>query len=195
LDPDFALQSSDQPGEALDIFTIGHSTHPLDRFVDLLAAHGVEALADVRRFPGSRRMPHVSEESLAVKLPRHGIAYLSFKELGGRRDARPGSPNTGWRVAGFRGYADYIATPEFEPGLARLEAAANARRTAVMCAEGLWWRCHRRLIADALLVRGRRVIHIAPDGRTSPHELTDFAVVEDGRLTYPGPQTQLDITR
>lgn len=188
LDPDFALQSSDQ-----SVFTVGHSTHPLDRFVNLLVSHDVEALADVRRFPGSRRMPHFSGESLATELPRHGIAYLPFPELGGRRHEQPGTPNTGWRVTGFRGYADYMGTPEFFAGLARLEAEADSRRTAVMCAEGLWWRCHRRLIADALLVRGRRVTHIGPDGRTSPHELTDFAVVEDGRLTYPAPQAALDL--
>ena len=187
------MQSSDQPGEALEIATIGHSTHSLDRFLELLALHGVEALADVRRFPGSRRMPHFSAESLAQELPRHGIRYLPMKALGGRRDAHPGSPNTGWRVAGFRGYADYMETPEFAAGLAQLEAEADAQRTAVMCAEGLWWRCHRRLIADALLVRGRQVIHIGPDGRTSPHELTPFAVVEDGRLTYPAPQRALDL--
>ena len=189
MDPDPALQSSDQPV----VFTIGHSTHALDRLLELLALHRVEALADVRRFPGSRRMPHFSEESLAAELPRHGIAYLSFKELGGRRDARPDSPNTGWRVAGFRGYADYMETAEFAAGLGRLEAEADERRTTIMCAEGLWWRCHRRLISDALRVRGRPVVHIAPDGRTSSHELTDLAVVEDGRLTYPAPQGELDV--
>ncbi|HET7590569.1 MAG TPA: DUF488 domain-containing protein [Solirubrobacterales bacterium] len=187
------MQSSDQPGDAFGIATIGHSTHSLDRFLELLASHGIEALADVRRFPGSRRMPHFSEESLAAELPRHGIAYLSFKELGGRRPARPDSANTGWRVAGFRGYADFMGTAEFAAGLARLEAEADARRTAIMCAEGLWWRCHRRLISDALVARGRPVTHIAPDGRTTPHELTDFAVVEDGRLTYPAPQGELDV--
>jgi uncharacterized protein (DUF488 family) len=180
-------------GEALGIFTIGHSTHSLDRLLELLALHGVEAVADVRLIPRSRRMPHFSAESLAEELPRHGIRYLPTRDLGGRRHARPGSPNTGWRVSGFRGYADYMDTPEFAAGLARLEAEANARPTAVMCAEGLWWRCHRRLIADALLVRGRRVVHIGPDGRTSPHELTDFAVVEDGRLTYPAPQGELEV--
>jgi uncharacterized protein (DUF488 family) len=180
-------------GEALDIFTIGHSTHGLEAFAEILREHGVACLADVRRFPGSRRMPHFSAESLAAELPRRGIRYLPLKDLGGRRDARPGSPNTGWRVAGFRGYADHMASPEFERALGRLEQEAAACRTAIMCAEGLWWRCHRRLIADALLVRGWRVTHIGPDGRTSPHELTDFAVVEEGRLKYPPPQGQFKL--
>jgi uncharacterized protein (DUF488 family) len=193
LDPDSALQSSDQPVSEVPVFTIGHSTHSLQELAGMLRDHDVACLADVRRFPGSRRMPHFSAESLAEELPRHGIRYLPMKDLGGRRDARPGSPNTGWQVAGFRGYADYMETPEFAAALARLEAEADAQRTAVMCAEGLWWRCHRRLIADALIVRGRQVIHIGPDGRASRHELTPFAVAEDGWLTYPAPQGALDL--
>ena len=182
------MQSSDQP-----IFTIGHSTHPLEEFVALLRHHGVECLADVRLIPRSRRMPHFSDQSLAVELPSHGIRYLPLKGLGGRRRPRPGTPNTGWRVAGFRGYADHMESEEFRRDLARLEDAARATRTAVMCAEGLWWRCHRRLVSDALLVRGRHVVHIAPDGSTTPHELTPFAVVEDGRLTYPPGAQQLEL--
>jgi uncharacterized protein (DUF488 family) len=182
------LQVLDQP-----IFTIGHSTHPLDRFLELLALHEIDCLADVRLIPRSRRMPHFSAESLAAELSAHGIRYLGLKGLGGRRRPRPGTPNTGWRVEGFRGYADHMESEEFRRDLARLEDAGRTGRTAVMCAEGLWWRCHRRLISDALVVRGWRVTHIGPDGSTGPHELTPFAVAEDGRLTYPGGAEQLEL--
>lgn len=175
-----------------EILTVGHSTHSLEGLVHLLRAHGVETLADVRLIPRSRRMPHFGADSLAVELPRHGIRYLPLKELGGRRRARRDSPNTGWRVAGFRGYADYMASEPFERALAALEQEARRRRTAVMCAEGLWWRCHRRLVADALVARGWRVVHVAPDGRAETHELTPFAVFEEGRLSYPAAQGRLD---
>lgn len=171
-----------------DALTVGHSTHSLSELVELLAQHGVEALADVRRHPGSRRLPHFNREALERELP---IAYAHFPELGGRRRPRPDSPNAAWEVEAFRGYADHMASPEFAAGLARLEALAAERRTAIMCAEGLWWRCHRRLVADALTVRGWRVLHVAPDGRTVEHALPDFAVVEDGRLTYPPAQAEL----
>ena len=172
------------------IFTVGHSTHALDRAVELLRRHGVEALADVRRMPGSRRLPHWSADRLAVDLPAAGIAYVHVGELGGRRPAAPGSLNDGWRVAAFRGYADHMASEEFAAGLARLEARAAERTTAVMCAEALWWRCHRRLVADALVARGWRVLHIGADGRLSEHELTPFARVDGERLTYPAEATE-----
>jgi uncharacterized protein (DUF488 family) len=183
------MQRNDQRA----VFTVGHSTHALEEFFGLLNRHGVECLADVRLIPRSRRMPHFNAESLATELPGQGVRYLSLKALGGRRRPVPGSPNTGWRVGGFRGYADYMATGEFRDALAELEREARADRTAVMCAEGLWWRCHRRLISDVLLVRGWRVLHIAPDGSTTPHELTPFAVVEDGRLIYPPGTQQLEL--
>jgi uncharacterized protein (DUF488 family) len=175
------------------IYTVGHSTHPLDGFFGLLRDAGVAALADVRRYPGSRRQPHFNREALAETLPAAGIAYAHFERLGGRRDVVPGSPNHGWDNEAFVAYADHMATPEFAEGLARVEELARSGPTALMCAEGLWWRCHRRLTSDALLVRGRRVLHIAPDGATSEHELTPFAVVSDGRLTYPPEQTAFDI--
>jgi uncharacterized protein (DUF488 family) len=168
------------------VFTVGHSTQEHDRFIALLRAHGVTAVADVRRYPRSRRHPQFDAAALAAALPAAGIAYLHLPELGGRRSRRPGSPNGGWAVAGFQGYADYMATPAFAAGLARLQALADERVTTVMCAEGAWWRCHRRLIADALVSAGRRVRHILPDGRTTDHELTPFAVVEGGAITYPG---------
>jgi uncharacterized protein (DUF488 family) len=176
-----------------DIFTVGHSTHELEEFVELLRAHGVTRLVDVRQYPRSRRVPHFNIEALESSLPERGIEYLHMRELGGRRKPLPDSPNDGWDNEQFRGYADHMATPEFEAALGRLESLARTRRTAVMCAEATWFRCHRRLVSDALLVRGWRVLHIGSDGRLNEHELTPFAVVSDGRLTYPAEQTSLGV--
>jgi uncharacterized protein (DUF488 family) len=170
------------------IFTIGHSTHPFDAFVQLLRGAGVEALADVRRFPGSRRFPQFQREALERELP---LPYVHLEALGGRREPIPGSPNGGWEVGQFQGYADHMATPDFARGVAELEELARRLPTAVMCAEGPWWRCHRRLLADALVVRGWTVRHVSPDGAVSDHALTDFAVVEKGTITYPPAQAQL----
>jgi uncharacterized protein (DUF488 family) len=175
------------------ILTLGHSTHSLERFIQLLERHEVRCLADVRMVPRSRRMPHFAADSLDTELGRRGIRYLPMRELGGRRRPVPESPNDGWRVEGFRGYADYMATPEFDRALAALAQEALETRAAIMCAEGLWWRCHRRLISDALVVRGWRVGHVAPDGSVEDHELTPFAVVNGDRLTYPAPQGALDV--
>jgi uncharacterized protein (DUF488 family) len=167
-------------------FTIGHSTHAPDEFLKLLRGHRIQAVADVRRWPSSRRLPHFNAGSLAEALPREGIAYVELGEaLGGRRQPRPDTQNTGWRVAGFRGYADHMDSPEFRTALAELEELARERRTAFMCAEGPWWRCHRQLIADALLARGWEVHHVMPDGRLEQHRLTPFAVVEGDAVTYP----------
>jgi uncharacterized protein (DUF488 family) len=169
------------------MFTIGHSTHGADQFLALLQRHRLEAIADVRRWPSSRRLPHFNAGRLAEWLPGEGIAYLPFGEaLGGRRRPAPDTPNTGWRVAGFRGYADHLATPGFRTALAELEALGRERRTACMCAEGVWWRCHRQLIADALIARGWTVHHVMPDGRLQEHRLTPFAVLDGDSLTYPG---------
>jgi uncharacterized protein (DUF488 family) len=173
------------------IFTVGHSTLALDRFLSLLRDAGIGAIADVRRHPGSRRLPWFGAEELSASLATNGIAYSHLAELGGRRSRTPGSPNGGWDNAGFQGYADWMGTVEFAAGLARLEAAAGAVPTAIMCAEAQWWRCHRRLLADALVVRGWHVRHVSPDGRTTEHELTPFAVVAGGRITYPPPQLSL----
>jgi uncharacterized protein (DUF488 family) len=175
------------------VFTIGHSTHAIERFVELLERPGVELVADVRRFPGSRRHPQFGAEALANSLAEAGIGYLSLgEELGGRRRARPDSHNAGWRSGQFRGYADHMASAEFAKGLARLEAAAVARPAAIMCAEGDWRRCHRQLIADAMAARGWHMLHIGRDGRLEAHELTSFAVVEDGSVSYPRARTLLD---
>src|SRR3954471_23998210 len=156
-----------------ELFTIGHSTHPADRFVDLLRRHNVEVLADVRRFPGSRRNPQFNVGPLRKSLERSGISYEPFgDELGGRRKASKVAegPSAVWRNDAFRGYAEYMETPEFAAGLERLEALAHECRTAIMCAESDWRRCHRRLISDALTSRDWLVIHIRPDGRTEGHK-------------------------
>ena len=148
-------------------------------------------LADVRRFPASRRLPHFNSGPLGAALGARGIEYMHLPELGGRRPPGRDSRNDGWRVAGFRGYADHMAGPEFAAGLAHLLALAAERRTAVMCAEAQWWRCHRRLLADALLSSGRAVEHIGADGRLTPHELTPFARVDvAGRIAYPAEPTE-----
>jgi uncharacterized protein (DUF488 family) len=170
----------------MTIYTIGHSTHAFDEFVALLNAHGVAQLADVRSIPRSRRHPHFSGERLSVALPPIGIAYCHMPQLGGMRKPRPDSTNTGWRHPGFRGYADYLATPAFEEGLAGLLTWARDRPTAVMCAEAVWWRCHRQLIGDALIARDVEVRHITSGVAAERHELTAFGRIEEGRVTYPG---------
>lgn len=164
---------------------MGHSTHALDEFLGLLAGAGVELVADVRRFPGSRRHPHFASAALAASLADAGIGYEHLPELGGRRAVTPDSPNDGWRVAAFRGYADHLRTPEFAAGRARLAALAAERRTAIMCAEALPWRCHRRLIADVFVLDGWRVLDLMPSGRLEEHVLPCFArVAEDGLPVY-----------
>ena len=149
----------------------------------------MELLIDVRTAPGSRRMPHFAKAALEASLPEAGIAYLHAPELGGLRRPRRDSVNGGWRNDSFRGYADYMQTAEFWSALERLIEVARERRTAVMCAEAVPWRCHRSLIADALTVRGIEVGHITGPGRPSPHHITPFAKVLDGRITYPPPDT------
>jgi uncharacterized protein (DUF488 family) len=177
-----------------EIATIGHSTHELDRFVELLRGAGIGALADVRTVPKSRRMPWFWGDALAESLPAAGIAYRHFRDLGGFRRPQPGSPNGGWRVAAFQGYADNMATDRWRAALDELQALAAERRTAVMCAEAQWTRCHRRLVSDALLVRGWTVLHIDSRGATKPHALTPFAVVRDGdHIDYPAEQQSLDV--
>jgi uncharacterized protein (DUF488 family) len=169
------------------IFTIGHSTHELDEFLALLRGSGIELLVDVRRYPSSRRYPWFNGPALADAAP----AYEHIEALGGRRAPAPDSPNGGWRVGQFRGYADHMASPEFVAALERL--IAEERRSCVMCAEAQWWRCHRRLLSDALVARGIEVVHIDSRGGTEPHRLTDFAVVEACRVRYPPAQAELDL--
>jgi uncharacterized protein (DUF488 family) len=170
----------------VEIWTIGHSTRDLESFVDLLEGESVKLVADVRRFPGSRRFPHFNKEELEAGLGRFGILYRHFPEFGGRRGRpAPGSPNTGWRVEAFNAFADYMATPDFEGGLAELIPEAERRRTALMCSEAVPWRCHRRLIADALLVRGWSVLDIIGAGKVEPHQMTAFARISGLQINYP----------
>jgi uncharacterized protein (DUF488 family) len=177
-----------------EILTVGHSNHEEEDFLDLLRGAGVELIADVRRYPGSRRQPHFERTALAAVLLEAGIVYRWLGEtLGGRRRPLPGSVNDAWESDQFRGYADHMASDEFAAGLAELEGLGREQRVAVMCAEAWWIRCHRRLIADALTANGWRVLHLGANGRLEQHELTDFAVVEGGRITYPAQQTSLGI--
>jgi len=166
------------------VWTVGHSTLALDDFLRLLDAWRIEAIADVRRFPGSRRYPHFASEALAASLPAHGIDYQWLPRLGGRRKARPDSPNTAWRNASFQGYADYLATAEFAAGLDALLALAARRRTAMMCAEAVWWRCHRALVSDVLKLRGIEVVHLMDATHSVVHPYTSPARIVDGRLSY-----------
>jgi uncharacterized protein (DUF488 family) len=173
----------------IQLFTIGHSTHPLDEFLDLLARHGIEALADVRRFPGSRKHPHFNRDRLASELPPAGVEYRWLESLGGRRKGSGGPPrNLGLRNESFRHYADHMATPEFQEAVGGLLGLARRKRAAFMCSEGLFWRCHRRLVSDYLLAQGITVQHIMPDGELRPHTLTEGARIDGGELSYPPPQ-------
>jgi len=169
------------------IFTIGHSTRSLEELVDLLKHHHVDLLVDVRTVPASRRMPHFAKAALKRALPAHGIEYMHMPELGGLRKPRPDSINLGWRNVSFRGYADYMQTDEFWRAIDRL--ASLPSRTAIMCAEAVPWRCHRSLVADALVVRGVEVRHITGRSEPARHLLTPFARVEDDRISYPAPDT------
>ncbi|MDQ3420861.1 MAG: DUF488 domain-containing protein [Acidobacteriota bacterium] len=172
--------------EVPTVYTIGHSIHSAETFVGLLTGHGIRSLADIRLIPGSRRHPHFSREALPRSLEPAGISYRHFGDLGGRRRPRKSSVNTAWRVEAFRGYADYMSTPPFLDAVESLLALARTGPTAVMCAEAKWWQCHRRLLADTLVARGVPVLHILSTSEPKPHELSEFAVIEDGRITYPG---------
>lgn len=182
----------DEAGAGSDpgtVWTIGHSTRAIEEFLGLLALHRVEAIADVRRFPASRRHPHFSREALEASLAAQSLGYRWLPELGGRRSPRKDSPNDGWRNASFRGYADHLDTAEFGKGFTALLDLAARRRTAMMCSELLWWRCHRALISDVLRARGIGVLHIADAKPPVPHPYTGPARVIEGRLSYALPGT------
>jgi uncharacterized protein (DUF488 family) len=170
----------------VQIWTIGHSTLAIESFLDALAVNGIALLIDVRRFPGSRRHPQFSREGLMQALAARGIDYAHDEALGGRRQPRSDSRNTAWRNDSFRGYADYMETPEFTRAIEALLREATMRRVAIMCAEMLWWQCHRGLIADYLKARDHWVTHIAAGGKTEPHPFTSAARIIDGRLSYQG---------
>jgi uncharacterized protein (DUF488 family) len=174
----------------LCILTIGHSTRPLGTLIELLQRHSVALLADVRRFPASRTQPQFNRESLPGALREAGIGYAWHEALGGRRRAAADSHNTRWRNASFRGYADYMETPAFAAAYEALTTSARQRRTALMCAEVLWWRCHRSLLADLLQSQGWTVQHIGPDGELVPHPYTAAAWLDHGRLRYDGDPAQ-----
>lgn len=176
---------------ATTLWTIGHSTRTWPQFESMLADAGIARLADVRRFAGSRRNPQFSRGALPPALAAAGIRYWPLSALGGRRKAAPDSPNTAWRVDAFRAYADHLASPEYIEARDALMAAARSKRTCVMCAEAVWWRCHRRLIADDFVARGWMVLHLLGPGNVQPHRLNPDAVMVDGVLRYPGPQSLL----
>jgi uncharacterized protein (DUF488 family) len=170
------------------ILTIGHSTHPIEEFLALLNAHDVRQLIDVRTIPKSRRNPQFNRDELAAALKRSKILYKHVPELGGLRHPRKDSINTAWQNASFRGYADYMQTHQFDQSLRELMQEAATRRTAIMCAEAVPWRCHRSLIADALAARGVEVEHIMSPTTRKPHSFTPFARIEGQTVTYPGLQ-------
>ena len=178
-----------------EIYTIGHSTRPLEELVGLLRDHGVTRLADIRRYPGSRRYPHFSRDALQQSLPQLGILYEHFEDLGGRRSPAKISPNGAWENPQFRGYADHMGSPQFHAAIDRLlDPPPTANRqppTAVMCAEAVPWRCHRNLLADELVRRGIEVLHILGAGKAQPHALNKMARLESGRVIYPPPQAPM----
>ncbi len=171
------------------VFTIGHSTRPLEEFIRILQEHGVRKVADVRTVPRSRHNPQYNRETLPQSLREAGLEYVHLAGLGGLRHPRADSPNLGWRNASFRGFADYMQTPEFAASLKELMDQARREPLVLMCAEAVPWRCHRSLIADALTVQGFRVEHLLGPGRSQPHRLTPFARVMGATITYP-PQAQ-----
>ena len=175
------------------LYTIGHSTRSLEELIDLLEANRIASLADIRRYPASRRHPHFSGESLAASLPGRGIEYVHLESLGGRRKADPQSRNTGWRNESFRGYADYMGTAEFAAAVDHLLQMPEP--VAILCAEAVPWRCHRNLVSDELVHRGMEVFHIIGAGSVQRHELNPMAVVRDGRLLYPaaGGANQMEL--
>ena len=176
------------------IFTIGHSNHLLDQFLDLLAQHGIEALVDIRRFPSSRKFPHFNRTNLAAALQVAGIEYQWVEALGGRRpkkESGSASPNEGLQNEGFRNYADYMLTEEFRQAVDKLLKVAGHKRTALMCAESVYWRCHRRLVSDFLLANDVMVQHIFPSGKLRPHQPTPGAKIDAGKVTYPAEQRSL----
>jgi uncharacterized protein (DUF488 family) len=169
----------------ITVLTLGHSTRTIEEFLTILKAHRVELLVDVRSIPKSRRVPQFNSDALAASLCEQGIEYVHLKSLNGRRHAKKDSINTGWRNASFRGYADYMATDEFRNGVEGLMQLASAKRTAIMCAEAVPWRCHRSLIGDALLIRGLNVQDIMSATSVRSHEMTPFAQVNGSQISYP----------
>lgn len=172
------------------IYTIGHSTRTLTQLVAMLQAYGIELLADIRSFPGSRRCPQFNKETLESSIPIQGIKYIHLMSLGGRRKTRPDSNNTAWRLDSFRGYADYMETPAFAMGMAALQQLASQKRTAYMCSEAEWWRCHRSMVSDQLKCIGWRVLHILDIGSLQEHPYTKPAKIVNGQLSYHSDESK-----
>ena len=166
------------------IWTIGHSAHPIEEFLGWLRAHEIDALVDIRRYPGSRKYPHFNKDALLGSLSKKGIIYSHFENLGGRRKAKPHSINQVWRHPSFRGYADYMETVEFKATVKELKTIASDHRTAVMCSEAVWWSCHRAMVADYLKSQQWTVLHIMSTNKTTEHPYTKPAKIEDGKLVY-----------
>ena len=173
-------------GQGLTIWTVGHSTRSIEEFIQILITHQIKTLVDVRTFPGSRRYPQFNKAELADALEAVNIKYVHQPKLGGRRRARPDSQNTAWNNESFRGYADHMETPEFRQGIGELLELARLQSTTVMCAEAVWWRCHRSLISDHLKAGGVKVVHILGEKKTEEHPYTPVARIVDGRLSYQG---------
>jgi len=170
----------------IEVWTIGHSTRSSEEFAAILMTHKIKVLVDVRSFPGSRRYPQFNKTSLALTLPEIGITYMHLPSLGGRRKPHADSKNTAWKNASFRAYADYMETEDYRQGIRELLGVARHERTAIMCAEAVWWRCHRSLIADYLKSLGMAVTHIIDETHTQPHPYTSAARIVEGRLSYQG---------
>jgi uncharacterized protein (DUF488 family) len=166
------------------VWTIGHSTRTLEEFIEMLNSFQIEVVADVRSFPGSRKFPQFNKESLQITLPENGIEYIHLKKLGGRRKANPDSKNTSWRHLAFRAYADYMESDDFKEGIKELEEISLKKRTAYMCSEAVWWRCHRSMVSDYLKVHEWKVMHIMAVGKDQEHPFTAPARIENGELTY-----------
>ncbi len=173
-----------QISEKSTVYTIGHSTHSVDDFIAMLQSFDIQALVDIRRFPASRRYPGYNRENLTASLKKVGIVYTHLEGLGGRRKVQPDSKNDRWRNSSFRGYADYMETEEFANAVAELEAFALKKTTAYMCAEAVWWRCHRALVSDYLKAKGWTVLHIMAESKAEEHPYTSPARVVDGRVFY-----------
>jgi len=169
------------------VWTIGHSTRTLEELIEMLVSFKIDLVADIRSYPGSRRYPQFNKEALEVSLPANNIQYVHIKKLGGRRKVNPESKNTSWRHAAFRGYADYMGTEDFKDGIEELEKLALERRTAFMCSEAVWWRCHRSMVSDYLKAKGWTVMHIMGVDKEEEHPYTSPARVVNGKLSYhPG---------
>jgi len=173
-----------KPEENKKIWTIGHSTRSLDEFVAMLQSFNIEQLVDVRSLPGSRKFPQFNKENLEKSLPENNIEYTLLEKLGGRRKAKPDSKNTVWRNASFMGYADYMETLPFQEGLETLKKMAAQKRTAIMCSEAVWWRCHRSMVSDALKAQDWEVLHIMGANKEQEHPYTQPAKIVDGKLSY-----------